>query len=103
MLRNKLQKEVMAGNEVAMTVFSIPGLLFANVAAQSVAFWLSAQESLFPGVDIEPGWEPTEAPPTEPPKEWKVTSNYVNIRNGPAKDYDRVRQVHKGDLVYVQL
>ena len=56
---------------------------------------------LFPGVDIEPGWEPTEAPPTEPPKEWKVTSNYVNIRNGPAKDYDRVRQVHKGDLDYV--
>ena len=56
---------------------------------------------LFPGVDIEPGWEPTEAPPTEPPKVWKVTSNYVNIRNGPAKDYDRVRQVHKGDLVYV--
>ncbi len=56
---------------------------------------------LFPGVEIFPGWEPTEAPPTEPPKEWKVTSNYVNIRSGPAKDYDRVRQVHKGDLVYV--
>jgi len=52
MLRNKLQKEVMAGNEVAMTVLSIPGLLFANIAAQIVAFWLSAQESLFPGVDM---------------------------------------------------
>ena len=56
---------------------------------------------LFPGVDIQPGWEPTEAPPTEPPEERIVTSNYVNIRNGPAKDYDRVRQVHKGDKVYV--
>ena len=52
MLRNKLQKEVMAGNEVAMTVLSIPGLLFANIAAQIVAVWLSAQESLFPGVDM---------------------------------------------------
>ena len=56
---------------------------------------------LFPGVDIQPGWEPTEAPPTEPPVERIVTSNYVNIRSGPAKDYDRVRQVHKGDKVYV--
>ena len=56
---------------------------------------------LFPGVEIFPGWEPTEAPPTEPPTEWTVGSNYVNIRSGPAKDYDRVRQVHKGDKVYV--
>ena len=56
---------------------------------------------LFPGVDIQPGWETTEAPPTEPPVERIVTSNYVNIRSGPAKDYDRVRQVHKGDKVYV--
>ena len=56
---------------------------------------------LFPGVDIQPGWEPTEPPPTDPPEERIVTSNYVNIRSGPAKDYDRVRQVHKGDKVLV--
>ena len=57
---------------------------------------------LFPGVDIEKGWEPTEPPPTEPPEEWTVVSKtVVNVRNGPAKDYDRVRQCKNGDKVYV--
>lgn len=57
---------------------------------------------LFPGVDIQPGWEPTEPPPTQPPEEWKVVSKtVVNVRNGPAKDYDKVRQCKNGDLVYV--
>ena len=56
---------------------------------------------LFPGVDIYPGWEPTEPPPTDPPEEWIVTSNYVNVRTGPKTDYDKVRQCQKGDVILV--
>jgi len=57
---------------------------------------------LFPGLDIAPGWEPTEPPATEPPEEWTVVSKtVVNVRNGPAKDYDRVRQCKNGEKVYV--
>jgi len=57
---------------------------------------------LFPGVEIEPGWEPTEPPPTEPPEEWTVVSKtVVNVRNGPAADYDRVRQCKNGEKIYV--
>jgi len=56
----------------------------------------------FPGVDVPRGWEPTEPPPTEPPEEWTVVSKtVVNVRNGPAKDYDRVRQCKNGEKVYV--
>lgn len=59
---------------------------------------------LFPGEGhIQPGWEPTEPPPTEPPEEWVVTGvkTVVNVRTGPASDYDRVRQCKNGDKVYV--
>lgn len=56
---------------------------------------------LFPGVDIQPGEVPTDPPPTEPPVEWIVTSNYVNVRTGPDAEYDRVRQCMKNDRVWV--
>lgn len=56
---------------------------------------------LFPGVDIKPGETPTDPPPTEPPVEKTVTTNYVNIRSGPSATYDKVRQVHKGDKVLI--
>ena len=56
---------------------------------------------LFPGIDIQPGEVPTDPPPTEPPKEWIVTSNYVNVRSGPDAEYDRVRQCMKNDRVWV--
>ena len=56
----------------------------------------------FPGVDIQPGWEPTEPPPTDPPEEWiVVTKTVVNIRTGPDKEYDKVRQCKNGEKVYV--
>ena len=45
---------------------------------------------------------PTEPPPTDPPEEWVIKSKtVVNVRNGPAKEYDRVRQCKNGDKVYV--
>ena len=56
---------------------------------------------LFPGVDIEPGEVPTDPPPTEPPVEYTVTTNYVNVRTGPSTGYDKVRQCNKGDKIYV--
>ena len=56
---------------------------------------------LFPGVDIKPGEVPTDPPPTEPPVEYIVTSNYVNVRNGPDAEYDRVRQCMKNDRIWV--
>ena len=56
---------------------------------------------LFPGIDIQPGEVPTDPAPTEPPKEWIVTSNYVNVRSGPDAEYDRVRQCMKNDRVWV--
>ena len=57
---------------------------------------------LFPGVDIQAGWEPTDPPPTDPPEEWTViTKSVVNVRSGPDKEYDRVRQCKNGEKVYV--
>lgn len=56
---------------------------------------------LFPGIDIQPGEVPTDPPPTEPPVEWIVTSNYVNVRTGPDAGYDRVRQCMKNDRIWV--
>lgn len=56
---------------------------------------------LFPGENIEPGEVPTDPPPTEPPVEYIVTTNYVNVRTGASTGYDRVRQCHKGDSVWV--
>ena len=46
--------------------------------------------------------EPTEPPPTDPPEEWVITSKtVVNVRNGHAKEYDRVRQCKYGEKSYV--
>ena len=56
---------------------------------------------LFPGVEINPGEVPTDPPPTDPPVEMTVTTNYVNVRTGPSTGYDKVRQCHKGDKVWV--
>ena len=56
---------------------------------------------LFPGVDIEPGYVPTDPPPTEPPKEMTVTTNYVNVRTGPEVGLDVVRQCMKGAKITV--
>ena len=56
---------------------------------------------LFPGVDIKPGEVPTDPPPTEPPVEYTVTTNYVNVRSGPGTGYDKVRQCFTGDKVLV--
>ena len=56
---------------------------------------------LFPGVDIQPGEVPTDPPPTDPPVEYTVTTNYVNVRTGPSTGYDKVRQCNKGDKIYV--
>lgn len=56
---------------------------------------------LFPGVEIKPGEVPTDPPPTEPPVEMTITTNYVNVRTGPDTGYDKVRQVHKGDKILV--
>ena len=56
---------------------------------------------LFPGVDIKPGEEPTDPPPTEPPVEMVVTGRSVNIRCGPGTGYEFVRKVVKGDTIYV--
>ena len=56
---------------------------------------------LFPGVEINPGEVPTDPPPTEPPVEYVVTTNYVNVRTGPSTGYDKVRQCNKGDTIWV--
>ena len=56
---------------------------------------------LFPGVDIKPGEVPTDPPPTEPPKEMIVTTNYVYVRSGPSAEYDPLRQHFKGDKILV--
>lgn len=56
---------------------------------------------LFPGVDIKPGEVPTDPPPTEPPVEMIVTTNYVYVRSGPDSNYDPLRQHMKGDKILV--
>lgn len=56
---------------------------------------------LFPGVEIDPGEVPTDPPPTEPPVEYIVTTNYVNVRTGASTGYDKVRQCNKGDHIWV--
>ena len=56
---------------------------------------------LFPGVDIKPGEVPTDPPPTEPPVEMTVTTNYVYVRSGPSSEYDPLRQHFKGDKIVV--
>ena len=56
---------------------------------------------LFPGVDIKPGEVPTDPPPTEPPVEMTVTTNYVYVRSGPDSNYDPLRQHFKGDKILV--
>ena len=56
---------------------------------------------LFPGVDIKPGEVPTDPPPTEPPVEYTVTTNYVYVRSGPSAEYDDLRQHFKGDKIMV--
>ena len=56
---------------------------------------------LFPGVEVNPGEVPTDPPPTEPPVEYTVTTNYVNVRSGPSTGYDKVRQCNKGDKILV--
>lgn len=52
MLHKKLRKEATAQSELVVTAMSIPGMLGINIAAQILAFWLSAQERLFPGADV---------------------------------------------------
>ena len=56
---------------------------------------------LFPGVDIKPGEVPTDPPPTDPPVEMTITTNYVNVRAGAGTGYAKVAQLHKGDKVLV--
>lgn len=56
---------------------------------------------LFPGIEINPGEVPTDPPPTEPPVEMTITTNYVNVRSGPGTGYDKVVQHHKGDKILV--
>lgn len=56
---------------------------------------------LFPGIDIKPGETPTDPPPTDPPVEMTITTNYVNVRSGPDAGYSKVRQHHKGDKIMV--
>lgn len=56
---------------------------------------------IFPGVEINPGEVPTDPPPTDPPVEMTVTTNYVNVRSGPDTGYAKVRQCNKGDKILV--
>lgn len=42
----------MAHSETAIAVMTLPTIIGANIAAQVLAFWLSAQEGLFPGADV---------------------------------------------------
>lgn len=56
---------------------------------------------LFPGVEIKPGEVPTDPPPTEPPEEMTINTNYVNVRSGAGTGYGKVRQLHKGDKILV--
>ena len=46
-----LHNEAAVHADKAMAVMSMPVIIGANIIAQVVAFWLSGQESLFPGTD----------------------------------------------------
>lgn len=50
--KKKLQRETAIHSETAIAVMSLPGIIGINVVAQILVFWLSAQESLFPGADM---------------------------------------------------
>ena len=96
-----------SGDELIATVDS-EGCITALAEGQTVITITCGNVSvdynvlcLFPGIDIQPGEVPTDPPPTEPPVEWTVTSNYVNVRSGPDAGYDRVRQCMKGDKILV--
>lgn len=96
-----------SGNDLIATVDS-EGCITALAEGQTVVTITCGDVSveynvlcLFPGVDIQPGEVPTDPPPTEPPVEWTVLYDYVNVRSGPDKEYDRVRQCFKGDKVWV--
>jgi len=52
LLKKKLQKEAALKSETAIAVMSLPSIIGVNIAAQVLAFWLSAQEGLFPGADV---------------------------------------------------
>lgn len=96
-----------SGNELIVTVDS-EGCLTALAEGQTVVTVTCGNVSydynvvcLFPGEDIKPGEVPTDPPPTEPPKEYKVTANYVHVRTGPEVGMDPVRQCMKGDTIWV--
>ena len=42
----------MLPGDTTLAVLSLPGLICANIAAQFLILWLSAQENLFPGADV---------------------------------------------------
>lgn len=48
----KLQKDAASHSEATIAVMSVPAIVGANIIAQIIAFWLSAQENLFPGADV---------------------------------------------------
>ena len=50
---------------------------------------------------LKDGEVPTDPPPTDPPGEYIVTTNYVNVRTGASTGYDKVRQCNKGDRIWV--
>ena len=56
---------------------------------------------LFPGVEINPGEVPTDPPPTEPPVEYVITTNYVNLRSETSASSEKLGQLMKGDKVWV--
>ena len=50
--RRKPQKETRMKTGMAITVMSIPTVVFINILAQAVVIWMSAQEQFFPGTDM---------------------------------------------------
>ena len=96
-----------SGNELIATVDSegcitalAEGQTSITISCGDVSFEYNVV-CLFPGVDIKPGEVPTDPPPTEPPEEYKVTTNYVYVRSGPSADYDPLRQHFTGDIIWV--
>ncbi|MBR4289505.1 MAG: Ig-like domain-containing protein [Oscillospiraceae bacterium] len=96
-----------SGNELIVTVDS-EGCLTALAEGQTTVTITCGNVTvdynvicLFPGADIPPGYVPTDPPPTEPPVEYKVTSNYVHVRTGPEVGMDPVRQCMKGESIWV--